>query len=359
LIKNAIVFLLAFTLVYQVLTFQHLDAQNTIQVSKFPAGTDAGLEDQPTTTDENEPTTTDENEPTTTDENEPTTTDENEPTTTDEKGEERVKEESNKTNSEQVEVEEEKETPKVIPPKKFGSDLAAANMTTSNLTATNLSYKVKINFRSIIVFNDHDPIGSGCGEYDLAAYVQGYRVLPVSDPALWHVCAESAPGGTELFFGYNTFEYGAFVAKPGESFWDLPPLSIMTIGVEVDDCGKVTWPKEIKEIKDILADKGATRPYYAGAKEKIAKIQSDMTWFAQGGGIVLPNYAQYLHCTASNKNDMLSSINDLYYPPSYGSQGPIVISYQPVRGHYISAAGEDFYLTYDITCDECPVKRVH
>jgi hypothetical protein len=347
LIKNAIVFLLAFTLVYQVLTFQHLDAQNTIQVSKFPAGTDAGLENQLTTKDENELTTKDENEL--------TTKDENELTTKGEEGEEPVNEESNKTNSEQVQLEEEKETPKVIPPKKFGSDLAV-NITTSNLTATNLSYKVKINFRSIIVFNDHDPIGSGCGEYDLAVYVQGTLVVPAS--TLRQVCGESAPGGTEYFFDYNTFDYGAFVAKPGESFWDLPPLSIMTIGVEVDNCGKVTWPKEIKEIKDILADKGTTRPYYAGAKEKIAQIQSDMTWFAQGGGVVLPNYG-YKGCTASNKNDMLSPINDLYYPPSYGSQGPIVISYQMVRGNIISTAGEDFYLTYDITCDECPVKRVH
>jgi hypothetical protein len=300
LIKNAIVFLLAFTLVYQVLTFQHLDAQNTIQVSKFPAGTDAGLEDQPTTKDENEPTTKDENEP----------------TTKDEKGEEPVNEESNKTNS------VEKETPKVIPPKGPVSGLTPGNVTDlspDNITP-GINVQIVVTFNSITVHNKHEGAISGDGEYDLFAYVQG-RIVRLTDASVGGDLYDVENGQTVNF-------------KPGtQIITEIPntfPLSIFTVGSEVDGCGSMTHilQDNIQQILPIFFDP------QLDWLTPIAEFQDSMNSRTQCGMGKLGH-------TLIDENDILGTIREFYDPPNHGA-----------GIHAVKSSTGDFTLRFTISTGE-------
>jgi hypothetical protein len=299
LIKNAIVFLLGFILVYQVLTFQHLDAQNTIQVSKFPAGTYAGLEDQPTAKDENEPTAKGE------------------------EGEEPVNEESNKTNSDQVQLEEEKETPKVISPKSPVSGLTPGNVTDispDNITPSGINVQIVVTFNSITVHNKHEGAISGDGEYDLFAYVQG-RIVRLTDASVGGDLYDLENGQTVNF-------------KPGtQIITEIPntfPLSIFTVGSEVDGCGSLTHilRDNIQQILPIFFDP------QLDWLTPIAEFQDSYNSRTQCGMGKLGH-------TLIDENDILGTIREFYDPPDHGA-----------GIHAVKSSTGDFTLRYTISTGE-------
>jgi hypothetical protein len=120
------------------------------------------------------------------------------------------------------------------------------------------------------------------------------------------------------------------IPQSEESPKDSQPLSIFTVGVEIDSCGWNTWPSELQNVEKILADKGTTRPYYANAKEKIADIQGHMSQAATVGDEI---------CGDINKNDILGSINIFELPPGYGKIGP-----SDSEQHYVPSSTNDFHL---------------
>lgn len=196
---------------------------------------------------------------------------------------------------------------------------------------------------------DHEGLLSGCGEYDLTVFVQGKKVS-LTDAAvgnkLWDICESE-------YLHIIDFKPGTEVVVdiPAESVegpQDSRPLSIFTVGTEVDGCLRADLPAQLK-VDEILSDKGTTRPFYAGAKEKISQIQ-----FNINSGLPSQGCLGTLH----NYNDMLGTINELYYPPGYGKlvgpNGPN----NPGSNQATSSTG-DFTLHWKVDCPLCARVREH
>ena len=102
-------------------------------------------------------------------------------------------------------------------------------------------YKVKVTFDSITVKNDREGAASFDGEFDLSVFVQGKRVdlTGGSSNRIW----DAQEGKTYQF-------------NPGTEITVLlpekVPISIFTIGHEVDTCGRVDWPKDDDPIMQSL-----------------------------------------------------------------------------------------------------------
>lgn len=235
---------------------------------------------------------------------------------------------------------------------------------TGPTVVTPMFYNMKIIFNSIEVREDHDPWTSGCGEYDLGVYVQG-KLIHLSDVSgtpqhptrLWKVCAAPYVGDTKQVYFKPGTEISVDIPVDPESHRDAQPLSIFTVGVEVDNCGKVTWPKELQNVQEILTEKGTTRPYYAGAMAKIADIQSQMSQAGRVGDEV---------CGDVNKNDVIDGMNILLSSPSYGKRvSPDTTGNPPSKDHVTCASAtppgtpSDFCLSYTIHCPNCAATRVH
>ena len=154
---------------------------------------------------------------------------------------------------------------------------------------------VKVTFKSIIVRNDHDGLFRGSGEWDLAAYVQGHRVM-LTEASPDVVCGNGSPGCDHELFWVDNNEQIKF--KPGtEITLDIPskwPLSIFTVGSEVDDCGRDTFPEVIPDI--VTSDA-------AFDFSKVAWIQYDIDHVI--GGCLLP-------ATSGKSNDLLGLLNNAY-----------------------------------------------
>jgi hypothetical protein len=90
-------------------------------------------------------------------------------------------------------------------------------------------YKIKVTFNSITIHHDRDDASDG--EFDLSAFVQGKRV------------DLTAASGGKI---YDAHEGETYSFNPDtEVTVDLRatvPLSIFTVGHEVDRCGRVDWP---------------------------------------------------------------------------------------------------------------------
>ncbi|MGV8106330.1 MAG: discoidin domain-containing protein [Nitrososphaerota archaeon] len=102
-------------------------------------------------------------------------------------------------------------------------------------------YEVKVTFDTITIKNDREGAASGDGEFDLSAFVQGKRVdlTGGSSNRIW----DAQEGKTYQF-------------NPGTEITVLlpekVPISIFTIGHEVDGCGRVDWPKDDDPIMQSL-----------------------------------------------------------------------------------------------------------
>jgi hypothetical protein len=221
------------------------------------------------------------------------------------------------------------------------------------------SYKIKIIFDFILPLEDHESAFSGCGEYDLTAFVQGKRIS-LTDATdvyvngqyggnLWDVCNDDIDRRRPIHFKPGT-EVTVEIPMADTPF-DAQPLSIFTVGTEIDGCMRATLPSNLNEVQQVLADKGTTRPYYDGVKEKIAKIQSDIN-------SQLPLAGCLGNPSLINDNDLLGTINEIYYPPGYGKlvgpNGPN----NPGSNHAMSSTS-DFVLYWKVDCPLCAGIRQH
>ena len=109
---------------------------------------------------------------------------------------------------------------------------------------------VTVTFNSITVHDRHDSIIEGDGEYDLVAYVQGRKVdlTDASQIGLSGLCAGwGCPNGPPL---YDVGDGDTLKFAPDtQVITELPntvPLSIFTVGSEVDSCGRGKYPDNIQ-----------------------------------------------------------------------------------------------------------------
>lgn len=144
--------------------------------------------------------------------------------------------------------------------------------------------------------NDHDP---GSGTWDLAAYVQGKRVMLTEATANSVVC-----GDTDMCYGlWYASEDETYNFDRGTTVKVIVPekfqLSVFTAGSEVDECGRKAFPEVIP---NLISSHGNRKVNF----DKISTIQSGLNSFSPlnecPGRPVLPE----------NENDILGVINEGY-----------------------------------------------
>jgi hypothetical protein len=189
-------------------------------------------------------------------------------------------------------------------------------------TLTPPLYKVKVVFDSMTVHNDHEGALSGDGEYDIAAYVQGIKVglTDASGPGdgLWDVSSGESV----------TFDPGTEVTV------DIPaalPLSIFTVGSEVDGCGRTVFPREIQEtLNDLLRIPTGLSLLLGSFRDVHNDINKAINWVG---------------CKL-NPNDILGLVNVLYEPTEYGA-----------GAHAEKSDKGDFTLRYTISVTAPPAPQ--
>ena len=193
---------------------------------------------------------------------------------------------------------------------------------------------VAVTFNSITVHDKHEGALSGDGEYDLAAYVQG-RKVGLTDASVGGGLSDVGNGDTINF-------------KPGSQIiTELPntvPISIFTVGTEVDDCGRTPFPHNIQQMLPIFFDP------QLDWLSAISNLQSSMNSYSQLGEISPSQGGKDKGCFATSlknikniiipydANDILGTIREFYDPPGYGI-GP----------HVVKSSTGDFTLRYTIS----------
>jgi hypothetical protein len=185
-------------------------------------------------------------------------------------------------------------------------------------------YKIKVTFDSMTVHNDHEGALSGDGEYDIAAYVQGIKVglTDASGPGdgLWDV----SNGETV------TFDPGTEVTV------DIPdnvPLSVLTVGSEVDGCDRTAFPESVQEkITELIAKTPV------GAIIGVVELGSSMQDIQNR----INSAINWVGCKL-NPNDVLGIINKVYEPTAYGA-----------GSHAEKSDAGDFTLRYTISVTAPP-----
>jgi hypothetical protein len=168
------------------------------------------------------------------------------------------------------------------------------------------NYKIKVTFDSVTVHNDHEGLYSGDGEYDLAVYVQGKKIS-LTD-------AGGSGGGLWDVGSGETVTFPAGTEKTVEVPSNLP-LSILTVGSEVDGCDRTAFPEDVQsEIVRVLT--------LYGLRNIADDINDGINWIG---------------CKL-NPNDVLGVINKLYPPTSYGE-----------GSHSEKSDAGDFTLRYTIS----------
>jgi len=198
---------------------------------------------------------------------------------------------------------------------------------TTSADTSNITYKVKVQFDSITVYEDHEGPLSGDAEYDLTAYVQGVKVEltdKTTGEGIW-VGQDIPP------FGLGDVSEGETVTFDPETevtveIPDTLPLLIFTVGDEVDHSCRSKHP-------DNMWDKLIT----------ILQKPQD-TWFDSVK--VIQQNENLNVCTSKfnntklmNPSDILGIITKFYDPPDYGG------------GSHTSVVSDtgDFILRYTIT----------
>jgi hypothetical protein len=175
------------------------------------------------------------------------------------------------------------------------------------------TYKVTVVFDWMKVHESHEGLLSGGGEYDIVAYVQGKKVAltDLSGPGqgLWDV----SRGETV------TFNPSAEVVVE-----ILPqfPLSIFTVGAEVDGCDRTAFPEIIQDVVLKVLTVGGS----------LKTIQDELNDAINWAGCKL------------NPNDVLGVINKDYKVPTYGA-----------GIHYETSDKGDFSLRYTISVTAPPI----
>jgi hypothetical protein len=175
----------------------------------------------------------------------------------------------------------------------------------------NALYKVRVTFNSITVHNTHDPgfiSPQGEGEYDLTAYVQGRKVdLTEATVNCLYAGVDFPPCG----LGDSDLRETIYFNKPdqdvrAEIIVEIPknvPLSIFTVGQESDECGRVPFPKYLKEIDSIISNRNLDR---TSQSQAVVDTQKRLNSY---------------DCDSilENDNEVLGTINKFYDPTSYGA----------------------------------------
>lgn len=188
-------------------------------------------------------------------------------------------------------------------------------------------YKVKVTFTGVTVYNSHEGALSGDGEYDLSAYVHG-KLVSLTDMSrktgasgLWDVSSGETvkfPPGSEVTVNIEK---------------DLP-LTIFTVGSEVDECGRTSFPSNLQPqivstltnfwvVKDIKTMINVLNPL-SGIQDQIDKA------------------INYIGCKL-NTNDDIGDIVKGFEPTRYGA-GP----------HFDKSDKGDFALAYTISVTAPP-----
>lgn len=195
-------------------------------------------------------------------------------------------------------------------------------------------HRVTVRFDSLTVHRTHEGFLSGDAEYDVVAYVQGVKVklTDLSRSETSGYCAGWWCGGYPML---DASEAETFTFDPKASvtvdLGETIPLSIFTVGVEVDGCGRRPFP-EVTEAT--LTPPGLTLP-------EIFKNPA-LDWYHAVD--LFQSFAMYrVMCIAVNGNDPLGSINKFYDPPTYSAGA---------HSDLVSAA--DFTLQYTINASEIP-----
>lgn len=257
-----------------------------------------------------------------------------------------------------------------------------------NLTQQTLppAFKIKIIFdaikpnpANIVALPVEREYRNFCEDWDMGVYVQGklVRLNDINQPL--KICGDRV---VQLKNAEVTVEI------PGESVEsakDYLPLSIFTVGSELNNCDPTPLPSDLPEIRKILADKGSN------VKESIRKIQSEtgngciqskvtMNLFTQicytlEGGITkcIPpkcyTWAGQTQCENIYHNEALANLNYVFYSPGYGKVVPADTVGNPERVQidscrtytpdYSKTGYKHFCLYYTIECSLCAAARLH
>lgn len=192
------------------------------------------------------------------------------------------------------------QTEETSKPRMFERQLSPDVLKDLQILTPSPPYTVRVVFDSMTVHNDHEGAFSGDGEYDIAAYVQGIKVglTDASGPGdgLWDVSS----GETV------TFDPGTEVTV------DIPttiPLSVLTVGSEVDGCDRTSFPASIQ---NKIAELVANSP--VGAVILVSQLASTM----DGVQDRINSAINWVGCNL-NPNDIIGVINKAYEPTAYGA----------------------------------------
>jgi hypothetical protein len=234
---------------------------------------------------------------------------------------------SDKYNQKLLNTESEESSERTNTESELSLDNEINESATTSADTSNITYKVKVQFDSITVYEDHEGPLSGDAEYDLTAYVQGVKVEltdKTTGEGIW-VGQDIPP------FGLGDVSEGETVTFDPETevtveIPDTLPLLIFTVGDEVDHSCKSKHP-------DNMWDKLIT----------ILQKPQD-TWFDSVK--VIQQNENLNVCTSKfnntklmNPSDILGIITKFYDPPDYGG------------GSHTSVVSDtgDFILRYTIT----------
>jgi hypothetical protein len=188
--------------------------------------------------------------------------------------------------------------------------------------------RITVTFNSITIHNPHEPgfiSPTSDAEFDLIAYVQGKKV-DLTDASVNCVYAgvDFPPCGLgdadwkeTIYFNQPNQDHRAEITV------DMPqgmPLSIFTVGQEVDECGRVPFPKYITQVEESIVQNPIVDERYSA----IAAIQKKLNSY---------------DCDSifENDNEVLGTINEFYEAPSY-----------QMGQHEIKSSSKDFTLRYTI-----------
>jgi len=209
----------------------------------------------------------------------------------------------------------------------------------TNLTITPPNIPATVRFDKIIVENDHD---WGDGEYDLYAYVRGQRV-DLTQASVHHKLND-VHDDEEINFEPGTEVNVDLYGPQGE----LKPISIATVGSEVDDCGHGGFPDPEQQIEATLDGPAKFEDKLAHIKQEQNDLNANIN--AGCGGVFV------------NDNEVLNTMTDIFI----GLDRPDHFVYgQGLGGGEVFENGKsivrdtgDFKLYFTITCDQCPISDV-
>ncbi len=191
--------------------------------------------------------------------------------------------------------------------------------------------RIKVTFDSITINYPHEPgfiSTTSDAEFDLSVYVQGKRLdLTDSSVNCYWAGGDFPPCG----LGDSDWKETIRFNQPGQDLpaiitVDMPrntPLSIFTVGQEVDECGRIpssSFPNKFSQVEESIVKNPIADERYSAVKaiqQKANSYDCDSTF--------------------ENDNEILGTINEFYDPPTYG-----------IGQHEVESSSGDFTLRYTI-----------